>query len=128
MSIVVSLTEEVSMVDLLHAPLSQHEGFLTGADLLHVPLSQHEGFLTGADFLLHVPLEQQDGFSTSTLIGSIIVAVQVPVEQHGGFSLTTVFRAGILRASCRNVATRDDSGSKRCIKLNFRSVTSKKWS
>jgi hypothetical protein len=105
MSIVVSLTEEVSMLD-----LAPQEGFSTGADLLHVPL------------------EQQDGFSTSTLIGSIILAVQVPVEEHGGFSLKTVFRTGILRPSWRSVATRDDSGSKRCIKLNFRSVTSKKWS
>ena len=110
MSIVVSLTEEVPMVDLLHVSLAQQEGFSTGADLLHLPL------------------EQQDDFSTSTLVGSIILDVQVPVEQHGGFSLTTVFRAGILKASWRNVVTRDDSGSKRCIKLNFRSVTSKKWS
>jgi hypothetical protein len=108
---VVSLTEEVSMMD----------------DLLHLSLAQQEGISTGAD-LLHVPLEQRDGFSITALIGSIIFAVQIPVEQHGGFSFTPLFRAGILRASWRNVATRDDSGSKICIKLNFRSVTSKKWS
>jgi hypothetical protein len=73
---------------------------------------QHDGFFfCVGGFAKHVPV-------------GICSDVHVPVEHRGGTSL----RVGIFRASSRTVDTRDDSGSKRCKKLNLRCDASKKWS
>jgi hypothetical protein len=64
---------------------------------------------------VHTPFVQHDGIWSDA---------RVPVEHRGGTNL----RVGIFRASSRNDDTRDDSGSKRCRKLNLRCDASKKWS
>lgn len=98
---------------------AQEEVF--GATFVFLPQVPDEQQSDSAFFAsaVHIPLEQQDGFSFT----SVSFALKFPCEQHGGFAFVALFRFGI---PCRNVDTRDDSGSNKCRKSKCRWDASKK--